>query len=87
MPNLTQAAEFEAQLGDAGDLTRSELAIVSALICGQKPSQIAEERGIAVGTVRVHIRNIFNKLGIHSVNELFALALAHIRAPDAVLAE
>ncbi len=87
MTNRTQAVEFQAQSGEARDLTPAELAIAGALICGQKPSQIAKARGIAVGTVRVHIRNIFGKLDIHSVNELFGMALAHIREPDAALAE
>jgi DNA-binding CsgD family transcriptional regulator len=87
MPNGKPDADFGAQLDQAQELTRVELAIANALISGQKPSQIAVARGIAVGTVRVHIRNIFNKLDIHSVNELFALVLAHIREPSAVLAE
>lgn len=69
-------------MGATQDLTPAELAIANALICGHKPSQIAETRGIAVGTVRVHIRNIFNKLDIHSVNELFGLVLAHIYEPE-----
>jgi DNA-binding NarL/FixJ family response regulator len=87
MPDRTPSVGFGAQLGEARGLTPSELAVIGALISGQKPTQIARTRGIAVGTVRVHIRNIFNKLDIHSVNELFVLALAHIREPDRALAE
>jgi DNA-binding CsgD family transcriptional regulator len=68
------------KLGKECGLTPSEAAIVEALIAGRRPAEIAAARGGSVSTVRVHIRTIFYKLDIHSVNELFSLVLARMNA-------
>lgn len=74
-------------LGQEGGLTPSEVAVVEALIAGRKPTEIAAARNSSVATVRVHIRTIFYKLNIHSVNELFSLALLQMRARETAMAE
>ncbi len=72
-------------LGREGGLTPSEVAVVEALIAGRKPTEIATARNCSVATVRVHIRTIFYKLNIHSVNELFSLALSQMRERETAM--
>jgi DNA-binding CsgD family transcriptional regulator len=56
------------------DLTRSEAVVVKRLVAGQPASTVAEELGLSIETVRTHIRRIYNKLGISSREQLFAIA-------------
>ncbi|MBX9460146.1 MAG: helix-turn-helix transcriptional regulator [Brevundimonas sp.] len=44
------------------------------LVAGQPASTVAEELGLSIETVRTHIRRIYNKLGISSREQLFAIA-------------
>lgn len=55
-----------------GPREREVLALVAQ---GARSARIAEELGIAVGTVEVHRRNIARKLGLHSVADLTRYAL------------
>ena len=81
MTNEQLTAAIGSRLGRECGLTPSETAIVEALIAGRRPAEIAAARGGSVSTVRVHIRTIFYKLDIHSVNELFSLVLSHMNTP------
>lgn len=56
----------------ADDLTRRERQITQLLLRGHSSKSIARELGIAPGTVMVHKRNLFSKLGITSQFELFS---------------
>ena len=60
---------------DFGDsrLTAREREITQLLLRGHSAKSIARELDIAPGTVMVHKRNLFAKLGITSQNELFSL--------------
>jgi two-component system nitrate/nitrite response regulator NarL len=53
-----------------GDLTPRETEIAEAVAAGLQNKEIAERLGIADGTVRIHIHNIFKKLGIQNRVEL-----------------
>ena len=53
-------------------LTDRERQITQLLLRGHSAKSIARELGIAPGTVIVHKRNLFAKLGITSQNELFS---------------
>ena len=55
-----------------GVLTRREREITQLLLRGHSSKSIARELGIAPGTVMVHKRNLFSKLGITSQYELFS---------------
>jgi DNA-binding CsgD family transcriptional regulator len=55
------------------DLTQRERQITQLLLRGHSSKSIARELGIAPGTVMVHKRNLFSKLGITSQYELFSL--------------
>ncbi|MBT8067459.1 MAG: helix-turn-helix transcriptional regulator [Gammaproteobacteria bacterium] len=66
---LTQCFE---RFGETS-LTQRERQITQLLLRGHSSKSIARELGIAPGTVMVHKRNLFSKLGITSQYELFSL--------------
>lgn len=53
-------------------LTDKEVAISSELIRGRSVTEIAQVSGAAVGTVRVHLRNIFEKIDVNNQAQLIA---------------
>lgn len=53
-------------------LTEREREITQLLLRGHSAKSVARELRIAPGTVMVHKRNLFSKLGITSQNELFS---------------
>ena len=53
-------------------LTQREREITQLLLRGHSTKSVARELGIAPGTVMVHKRNLFQKLGITSQYELFS---------------
>lgn len=58
-----------------GLLTERERQISQLLLRGHSSKSVARELGIAPGTVMVHKRNLFAKLGISSQYELFSLLI------------
>jgi DNA-binding NarL/FixJ family response regulator len=59
-------------------LTEREQQISQLLLRGHSSKSIARELKIAPGTVMVHKRNLFAKLGISSQYELFSLLLTEL---------
>jgi DNA-binding CsgD family transcriptional regulator len=55
-------------------LTDREKDILSALIAGRSPKQIALLNGITVSTVRGHIQGVLSKLDVSSQREALAMA-------------
>ncbi|MDQ8027689.1 MAG: helix-turn-helix transcriptional regulator [Brevundimonas sp.] len=55
------------------DLTRTEALIAARLAGGSGPQAVAESMNIAIGTVRTHIRRVFEKCEVRSLVELVAL--------------
>jgi two-component system NarL family response regulator/two-component system nitrate/nitrite response regulator NarL len=55
---------------NGGELTPRETEIAEAVAAGLQNKEIAEKLGIADGTVRIHVHNIFKKLGIQNRVEL-----------------
>lgn len=56
-------------------LTQRERQISQLLLRGHSSKSVAQELAIAPGTVMVHKRNLFSKLGISSQYELFSLLI------------
>ncbi len=50
-------------------LTIKEREVVDGLAAGLMYKEIADKGGISIGTVRVHIRNIYEKLQVSSRHE------------------
>jgi len=55
-------------------LSSRELQVVKAVSTGLRNRAIADQLGIAEGTVKLHLHNIYEKLGIDSRLELMLLA-------------
>jgi DNA-binding CsgD family transcriptional regulator len=56
------------------ELTQREVEVLDQLLAGTAPKVIGRMLGISQGTVCLHRKSIYRKLGIHSRAELFALA-------------
>jgi DNA-binding NarL/FixJ family response regulator len=56
------------------DLTAREREVVTLIAKGYKYREIAEELGISQKTLETHMRNVFEKLGVASRNEVTRLA-------------
>lgn len=59
---------------DLSVLTSREMEILEFIMKGHKYSEIAKQLGITLNTVKVHARNIFEKLHVSSRSELMAAA-------------
>lgn len=67
------AAARCAELGRKYGLTQSEVGIFAMTAHGRSARYIADELGVSFNTVRTHIRHVYEKLGIHSKQELIDL--------------
>ncbi len=56
-------------------LTRREMEVLSDLAAGRTNKQIARDHGISLNTVKFHVRNLFQKLGVNSRSQAIALYL------------
>lgn len=56
-------------------LTRRELEVLSDLASGRTNKQIARELDVSLNTVKFHVRNLFQKLGVNSRSQAIALYL------------
>lgn len=60
-------------------LTRREADVLSLLIHGRTAEPIAKTLGISHATAKTHLRNIYNKLGVHTQQEVIDLMEAYTR--------
>lgn len=72
-PPRQEEARLVAATRSLFHLTRAEAEVAAKLAAGMGPQAIAEANGVAVGTVRTHVRRIFEKCGVRSQLELVAL--------------
>ena len=56
-------------------LTRRELDVLAALSTGQTTKEIAAAQGVTPNTVKFHIRNIYEKLGVNNRSQAIAMYL------------
>ncbi len=61
-----------------GRLTRREIEITALILRGHSTSSIADLLAISGGTVKIHRRNIYQKLQISSQADLFSRFIAHL---------
>jgi two-component system, NarL family, nitrate/nitrite response regulator NarL len=55
-----------------GKLTKRERHIVRLMVAGRSNREIAEWTGLTIGTVKIHLHNIFTKLRLKSRFKLMA---------------
>ena len=65
-PSETPSADFE--------LTDRELEVLRAIAVGLGNAEIAKELAISVSTVRFHLRNVLEKMGVESRYEALVIA-------------
>ncbi len=56
-------------------LTRRELEVLSNLASGRTNKQIARDLEVSLNTVKFHVRNLFQKLGVNSRSQAISLYL------------
>ena len=56
-------------------LSRSESRIVTMMVAGLKPKEIAFEAGISLNTVRSHLRTLYAKMQVRDYNDALTLAV------------
>jgi DNA-binding CsgD family transcriptional regulator len=85
-PRSAQDLDFKvhAAFDHFGDhiLTGREQEIVRLLLRGHSSASVAEQLSISPGTVKIHRKNIYAKLGICSQAELLGLFIRELTGPD-----
>jgi two-component system nitrate/nitrite response regulator NarP len=56
-------------------LTRRELEVLSDLAAGRTNKQIARDLGVSLNTIKFHVRNLFQKLGVNSRSQAISMYL------------
>jgi len=56
-------------------LTKRELEILASLAAGRTNKEIASEKAVSTNTVKYHVRNLFEKLGVSNRGQAIALYL------------
>lgn len=72
---LKMVADKHSQEAQNFDLSDREKEVLSCLVNGMSYKMIAQTCFISVDTVRGHIRNIYDKLHVHSKGEAVAMAI------------
>ncbi|MBJ8069439.1 MULTISPECIES: response regulator [Bacillus cereus group] len=67
--------EIHADKVEGNNLTEKELFVLKAIARGYKNKEIAFDMGIAERTVKAHLTNIYNKLGVNSRSEAVAVSI------------
>ena len=79
LPNLDQVVTTIFQSLGPASLTHRECEITSLVLQGHSSDSIGEQLHIAPGTVKIHRKNAYRKLGITSQSQLFSLFLTAFR--------
>lgn len=72
-----KAAQQPAPAGKAYGLTKRELEILSTIVSGLSNKEIAQKFSLSEDTVKHHLTNIFDKVGVSSRLELALFAINH----------
>ncbi len=68
------AGRSRIDASESGSLTARELLVLRSIACGADNTQVADDLGIDVRTVRFHASNIYRKLGARHRAEAVAMA-------------
>jgi two-component system, NarL family, response regulator DegU len=75
--SLVGQAAGEEPLAENGRLSERELAVLRLMAQGYSNTQIAETLTISEGTVKNHVTNLYDRLGVHSRAEAVVWAWQH----------
>jgi two-component system, NarL family, nitrate/nitrite response regulator NarL len=78
---LVTAGTQEPRRAGPPPLTRRELEIIAAVVDGASNREVAEKFGLSPQTVKNHLSNIFDKLGVSNRLELAMYATTHRLLP------
>lgn len=67
--------EFRPEEREVYDLTPHEIRILKLFVKGHNYKTASSELGVSMGTINFHVRNIYEKLQVHSRSEAVAKAL------------
>ena len=70
---LGKALERKEKAAFLGSLSPREQEIVKLLAANLRSNEIAEQLGISLGTVKVHLHNVYGKLGLNDRTDLMQL--------------
>ena len=73
--NITPIPEQDVcrQIGEEYGLTAREVEVLCLIVEGRSARFIADELIISYNTARSHMRNVYEKLGIHAKQEVITL--------------
>jgi len=74
LPSAHNNADGSAPRPPSEDLSERELEVLTLLASGRTNSEIANDLFVAVGTVKSHVNNIYNKLEVRNRTEAVARA-------------
>jgi NarL family two-component system response regulator YdfI len=77
MAHTVQMADSPAPAVDPENLTDREMQVLTAVARGDRNKEIARELGISERTVKAHLTNIYNKLGVDSRAAAVSVAMQH----------
>lgn len=77
-PDATPAAASPSSVWRDLNLTSREAAVVELVLQGHSSESIARRLDVATGTVKVHRRNVYRKLGISSQTQLLSIYLGKV---------
>jgi len=60
---------------EVATLTRRELEVLSDLAAGRTNKQMARDQNVSLNTIKFHVRNLFQKLGVNSRGQAIAMYL------------
>src|SRR5690606_16699840 len=69
MRKPVEAAGLNGEKLPQVNLTKREAAILDLIARGDSYGEVARELSLSVGTVQTHIKNIYDKLSVHSRGE------------------
>jgi DNA-binding NarL/FixJ family response regulator len=81
MSTTSQDLQFLPTNGVYHQLSPRELEVLRLLVDGQSNPQIAANLHLSPATVKTHVRNILNKLGVNHRVQAVVLALRHGLVP------
>lgn len=67
---------------DAPDLTERELEVLTAVARGDRNKEIALQLGVTERTIKAHLTNVYNKLGVDSRAAAVSIAMQHGILPN-----